>query len=57
MESQETAVGIVIPTLGTRLDFLLDCVESVREAGPAHLTIVCDQDARQDLESHGVRPD
>lgn len=57
MESQETAVGIVIPTLGTRLDFLLDCVESVREAGPAHLTIVCDQDARQDLESHGVHPD
>lgn len=57
MKSQDNTVGIVIPTLGTRVNFLLDCVKSVRAAGSVHLTIVCGMDARQILEGHGVTPD
>jgi len=33
-------VGIVVPTLGTRPDYLRECVTSIRAAGNAHVTLV-----------------
>ena len=33
-------VGIVIPTLGKRLEYLRQCLESIRAAGPAHILLV-----------------
>ena len=33
-------VGIVVPTLGTRIDFLTECLQSFRAAGPAFVLIV-----------------
>jgi hypothetical protein len=35
-----TEVGIVVPTLGTRLNFLRDCLQSVRLAGDAYIVVV-----------------
>ncbi len=33
-------VGIVVPTLGTRPDYLKQCLRSIREAGEAHIVLV-----------------
>ncbi len=33
-------VGIVVPTLGKRPDYLRQCLESIRSAGSAHISIV-----------------
>jgi GT2 family glycosyltransferase len=33
-------VGIVVPTLGTRPDYLKQCLQSIREAGEAHILLV-----------------
>ena len=33
-------VGIVVPTLGKRLEFLRECLESIRAAGQAHVLLV-----------------
>jgi len=33
-------VGIVVPTLGTRTDYLEHCLQSIREAGEAHILLV-----------------
>ena len=33
-------VGIVVPTLGTRPQFLTQCLESIRQAGEAHVCLV-----------------
>ena len=33
-------VGIVVPTLGTRPEYLRECVTSIREAGDTHIAIV-----------------
>ena len=37
-------VGIVVPTLGTRPDFLTQCLESIRHAGEAHVCLVAPKD-------------
>lgn len=34
------AVGIVVPTLGKRLEYLRQCLESIRAAGEAHILLV-----------------
>ena len=34
-------VGIVVPTLGQRLEYLKDCLGSIRAAGKAHILLVC----------------
>lgn len=33
-------VGIVVPTLGSRPEYLLACLESIRSAGDAHISLV-----------------
>jgi GT2 family glycosyltransferase len=33
-------VGIVVPTLGTRIEYLAECLQSIRAAGPAFVLIV-----------------
>ena len=33
-------VGIVVPTLGKRIEYLTDCLASIREAGEAHICLV-----------------
>lgn len=33
-------VGIVVPTLGTRPTYLIDCLNSIRSAGDAHIVLV-----------------
>jgi GT2 family glycosyltransferase len=38
--SGSASVGIVVPTLGTRPDYLGECVSSIRSAGEAHIAIV-----------------
>lgn len=37
-------VGIVVPTLGTRHDYLKQCLRSIREAGEAHIVLVAPSD-------------
>ena len=37
-------VGIVVPTLGKRLDYLNQCLDSIKQAGDAHVCIVCPKD-------------
>ena len=39
-----TRVGIVVPTLGTRPDYLRQCLESIRQAGNAHVCLVAPGD-------------
>ncbi len=36
-------VGIVVPTLGTRLEYLRQCLKSIREAGDAYVLLVAPQ--------------
>lgn len=33
-------VGIVVPTLGERPEYLLECLQSIRKAGRAHVLLV-----------------
>ena len=35
-----STVGIVVPTLGTRPELLQDCLQSIRQAGKAHICLV-----------------
>jgi GT2 family glycosyltransferase len=46
-------VGIVVPTLGQRPDYLIQCLESIKKAGDAHVCIVApkDCDVKHFLES------
>ena len=37
-------IGIVVPTLGTRPDYLRSCLESIRSAGKAHINLVAPSD-------------
>ena len=37
-------VGIVVPTLGTRPEYLLQCLRSIRSAGQAHILLVAPAD-------------
>jgi GT2 family glycosyltransferase len=39
------SIGIVVPTLGTRPDFLKECLGSIRAAGPAYILVVAPQSA------------
>ena len=36
----DTAIGIVVPTMGTRNDFLRECVQSIRAAGQCTIVVV-----------------
>ena len=40
----EIDVGIVVPTLGTRPEYLEKTLKSIRKAGRAHISIVCPRD-------------
>lgn len=37
-------VGIVVPTLGTRPDFLKQCLQSIKQAGDGHVCLVAPKD-------------
>jgi GT2 family glycosyltransferase len=51
----DTCVGIVIPTLGRRQDYLRLCVESIRAAGHVHLCIVAPEESGlRSLVAEGV---
>ena len=41
----QSSVGIVVPTLGTRPDFLIECLTSIRGAGNAHILVVAPESA------------
>lgn len=43
------AIGMVVPTLGNRPDYLTQCLSSIREAGDAFILIV----APADFDAHG----
>ena len=43
-----TDVGIVVPTLGLRNDFLLLALKSIRESGAAHIRVVCPKELQLD---------
>lgn len=48
-------VGIVVPTLGTRPEYLRQCLLSIREAGPAFILVVSKQDFNvDDLRVEGL---
>ena len=48
-------VGIVVPTLGTRPEYLRECLSSIREAGPAFaLLITKDVGRAKELEAEGL---
>ena len=53
----ERTVGIVIPTLGDRSEYLAQCIRSVRAAGSAVIGIVCDESAQRSLMGEGIEPD
>lgn len=47
-------VGVVVPTLGTRNHYLLDCLTSIRNAGPCHIELVtATPSAHQHLRESG----
>lgn len=50
-------VGIVIPTLGTRPEFIQSCVDSVQGAGSTVIAISCPDTARENLADQGIEPD
>lgn len=39
-ELEEVTVGVVVPTLGTREDYLMDCLNSVRESANCYIILV-----------------
>ena len=46
--------GIVIPTLGTRIDYLMECIQSIRNAGYTYICVVSpDQQLGKDLLKAG----
>jgi len=48
-------VGIVVPTLGTRPEYLLQCLRSIRTAGQAHILLVAPADYQpEDLVEAGL---
>ncbi len=48
-------VGIVVPTLGTRPEYLRQCLLSIREAGPAFVLLVTKEVAKADaLHAEGL---
>lgn len=49
MDLNKVDVGVVIPTLGTRLEYLEECLKSIQTAGECHITIVAPTNAN--LES------
>ena len=44
MIQTESKVGIVVPTLGTRPEYLKLCLQSIRDAGQAHICLVAPKD-------------
>jgi hypothetical protein len=55
--SQEllTDVGVVVPTLGQRPDYLIECLRSIRSAGNAHICLVAPTSANlNEVESLGL---
>ena len=53
----KTLIGIVIPTLGDRPNFIVECIESVREAGESVIAIVAPKNVHQHLVEVGLKPD
>lgn len=49
-------MGIVIPTLGDRPEYLADCLASVRAAGAFHIAVVASEHARLSLMAEGIDP-
>lgn len=50
-----SAVGIVVPTLGTRPELLQDCLQSIRQAGKAHICVVAPAEFDgTDLQQNGL---
>ena len=48
-------VGIVVPTLGTRPEYLRQCLSSIRDAGPAFVLLVTKEVAKADaLHAEGL---
>jgi GT2 family glycosyltransferase len=50
-------VGFIIPTLGRRPDYLIECLESIKDAGCKHITLVGPLDKLKvisKLDSHGL---
>lgn len=40
LSTTEPRVGVVVPTLGTRNKYLLDCLSSIRRAGRCHIQLI-----------------
>ena len=51
------SVGIVIPTLGDRPEYLAECLSSVRLAGPAVVAVVATPAVQEALRIAGIDPD
>lgn len=47
-------VGLVVPTLGTRLEYLFSCLESIRAAGSCHVLLVAPQSFDKSKVAHLV---
>lgn len=45
------SVGIVVPTLGRRTEYLFDCIRSIRNAGDAHVSLVAPAGLEDSLRS------
>lgn len=43
-------IGIVVPTLGIRKDYLIECLQSIRSAGDSFVTVVAPEDCISSLE-------
>lgn len=43
-------IGIVVPTLGTRIDFLITCLVSIKEAGCKNVVLVTPEGCLDDVE-------
>lgn len=46
-------LGVVIPTTGERPQFLKRCIESIRDAGSAHISVVCPEHRIESLLMFG----
>jgi GT2 family glycosyltransferase len=52
---QQIDVAVVVPTLGQRPDYLIDCLRSIRSAGNAHICVVAPPSANlSEVESLGL---
>lgn len=52
MDLDQLEVGVVVPTLGTRLEYLEECLKSIKQAGSCVVAIVAPPNAPIDSLSH-----